>query len=110
MRAELNPVMEFFALLVKLVLILGIVWLSGAITTLIIAINRGGNMVHWTLFSFLLGPFGIFLALKLTWSCPHCRTKILREVRTCPKCQQSIPRMRPGDNPLGPFWTYRRNW
>ncbi len=109
-HAELKSVVEFLALIARIAMILAATWLLSAVAASIIARNRGGNRVHWVLLSLLLGPFAILLTLKLVRPCPHCQAKVLREVRTCPKCHKSIPKIQPQDNPMGPLWTYRRNW
>jgi hypothetical protein len=102
--------MEFVALIAKIALFLGVVWLAGSVITLFLARKRGGNILHWLLLSLLLGPVGILLTLKLAQPCPHCQTKVLREVHICPQCERQIPRIGSDDNPTGPLWSYRRNW
>ena len=102
--------MELAAFIIRGALFLAVLWLTGSVITLYLALNRGGKRLHWLLLSFLLGPFGILLTLKLVQPCPYCLTKVLREIRICPKCQGQMPRIDMDDNPSGPLWTYRRNW
>ena len=102
--------MEVAAFIIMGALLLTVLWVVSSVVTLNLARKRGGNKLHWLLLSLILGPFGILLTLKLVQPCPHCQTKVLREVRICPQCQGKIPRIDADDNPSGPLWTYRRNW
>ena len=57
----------------------------------------------------LLGPIGFYMVLKvLHHLCPNCESPVLRGVRNCPVCSEEIPRLE--HNPVGPMWTYRRDW
>ena len=102
--------MDLWLTLTILAAALVMLWLTTSIATLIIAHRRGGSTLFWISLALLLGPVGLFLVLRLAQSCPHCQTKVLRGIHTCPQCCRDLPRMNPDDNPVGPFWTYRRDW
>ena len=78
--------------------------------TFYIARKKGGKPAQWALFGLLLGPVGIYLTAWLDRPCPTCQRRVLRDVLVCPGCGEEIPRRDPEDNPVGPLWTYRRNW
>ena len=85
-----------------------ILWLALAAATTFIAHRRGGKVLHWVLLGLLLGPVGLFLVVKHAHVCPHCQSRVLRGIYTCPQCHRDVPRLE--ENPVGPLWTYRRNW
>ena len=67
--------------------------------------RRGGRTVPWI----LLGPIGLYMILKvMDHHFPECRVPVLRGVRNCPTCGAEITRLE--NNPVGPMWTYRRDW
>ena len=88
----------------------GLVWLATAGATLWLAHRRGGSPGRWTVYGLLLGPVGIVLALRHVRPCPGCGATVLNEVRVCPACGHDIPRRDPADNPVGPLWSYRKDW
>jgi endogenous inhibitor of DNA gyrase (YacG/DUF329 family) len=93
-----------------LFLLIGIViWLGLGIISATVACRRGGRIFQWGVFGVLLGPVGLFLVFRvLAHKCPSCNAPVLRAVRICPRCGEFIPRLK--HNPVGPFWTYRRDW
>jgi endogenous inhibitor of DNA gyrase (YacG/DUF329 family) len=86
-----------------------LVWVASAVVTAALARRRGGPVGQWVFLGFLLGPIGLLLVLRvMAHCCPHCRAPVLRGVRRCPRCGEEVPRLE--DNPVGPLWTYRRDW
>ena len=84
-------------------------WIGCGVVSAVIARRRGASAYSWVALGFLLGPVGLFLVLKvLAHACPACSAPVLRAVRQCPNCGDDIPRLE--YNPVGPFWTYRRDW
>lgn len=102
--------MDLVDALLCIALVFVLCWLGSGLGAFLIAQGRGGNPAHWAAYGFFLGPFGLFLAYKLTHSCPHCQAKILRGLRSCPACSQPIPQLSDDENPKGSFWSYRRSW
>lgn len=102
--------MDLVTAVFSIALLLGAIWLGSAFLALFVARARGGNLLPWIAYSFLLGPVALALVLRLAHPCPKCQAKVLRGVRVCPACQHPIPPLRPEDNPVGSFWSYRRNW
>ena len=102
--------MDFLTAALGSALLLAAIWLGSALAVPFIARARGGNLLHWSAYGFFLGPVGLLLLMRMVHPCPHCRAKVLRGVKTCPSCQQSIPPLDPERNPVGSFWSYRRNW
>ena len=89
--------------------VMALVWLGcGAVVT-VVARRRGGGTVPWILQGLLLGPVGFYMILKVMHhQCEHCQRPVLRGVRRCPVCGEEIARLK--NNPVGPMWTYRRDW
>ena len=89
--------------------VMALVWLGcGAVVTAV-ARRRGGGTVPWILLGLLLGPVGFYMILKVMHhQCEHCQRPVLRGVRRCPVCGEEIARLK--NNPVGPMWTYRRDW
>ena len=89
--------------------VMTLVWLGcGAVVT-VVARRRGGRTVPWVLLGFLLGPVGFYMIFKVMHhQCEHCQSPVLRGVRHCPVCGEEIARL--AHNPVGPMWTYRRDW
>ena len=84
-------------------------WLGFGIIALKIACGRGGRVFQWAVFGILLGPVALFLVLRvMAHRCPSCNVSILRAIHICISCVEPIPRLK--NNPVGPFWTYRRDW
>ena len=85
--------------------------LRGRASTWVISISlrRGGATAPWILLGALLGPVGIYLIVKVMHhQCDACKKPVLRGVRQCPGCGDDIARLE--HNPVGPMWTYRRDW
>ena len=71
--------------------------------------GSGGATAPWILLGALLGPVGIYLIVKVMHhQCDACKKPVLRGVRLCPECGSDIARLE--HNPVGPMWTYRRDW
>ncbi|HJP33478.1 MAG: hypothetical protein QF689_11800 [Candidatus Latescibacteria bacterium] len=85
-------------------------WMATGGAVLWLARRRGGTIVKWAAFGLLLGPFGLWLALRHVRPCPQCTRTVLNEVPVCPTCGCRIPRRDPADNPVGPLWSYRKDW
>lgn len=85
-------------------------WTLAAVATVWLAMGRGGALVKWAVLGALLGPLGLWLATKHVRACPQCSGTVLNEVPVCPFCAAHIPRRDPADNPLGPLWSYRKDW
>jgi len=85
-------------------------WTLTAAATVWLAMRRGGGFIKWAVLGALLGPLGLWLACQHARSCPRCANTVLNEVPVCPFCACSIPRRDPADNPLGPLWSYRKDW
>ena len=86
-----------------------VVWLGCGAAAAVLAKRRGERAWRWIVLGLLLGPVGLLLVLKvLAHQCPHCRAPVLRAVYTCPQCGLAVPRL--DHNPVGPLWTYRRDW
>ncbi len=86
-----------------------VVWIGCGISAALTARRWGARLVNWLFFGALLGPVALYLVHRvLNHSCPHCQAPVLRAVRICPGCGSQIPRLE--HNPVGPFWTYRRDW
>lgn len=86
-----------------------VLWMGCAIATATIAHQRGASAYLWMGFGTMLGPVGLLLVLKvMVHECPHCQAPVLRAVFCCPRCKGEIPHLE--NNPIGPFWTYRRHW
>ncbi|MFT5090752.1 MAG: endogenous inhibitor of DNA gyrase (YacG/DUF329 family) [Candidatus Latescibacterota bacterium] len=102
--------MEGWVTLFVIVALLSFVlWMACAIATAAIAHKRGDNAYIWMAFGVMLGPVGLLLVLKiLAQECPHCQAPVLRAVFRCPGCGKEVPHLK--ENPMGPFWTYRRHW
>jgi len=84
-------------------------WVGCGLVAARAAHRRGASLHSWIAIGMLLGPVGLFLIYRvLNHTCPHCGAPVLRAVRICPPCNESIPRLK--HNPVGPFWTYRRDW
>lgn len=84
-------------------------WLVCGVFVAAMAQRRGGRTVPWILLGILLGPIGLYMILKvMDHHCPECRVPVLRGVRNCPACGAEITRLE--NNPVGPMWTYRRDW
>ena len=84
-------------------------WVGCGLVAARVAHRRGASLRSWIAIGMLLGPVGLFLIYRvLNHTCPHCGAPVLRAVRICPHCNESIPRLK--HNPVGPFWTYRRDW
>lgn len=85
------------------------VWSGCGLVAATVAHRRGARLKSWLVLGIFLGPVGLFLVYRiLNHTCPHCGAPILRAVRTCPQCKGAIPRLK--HNPVGPLWTYRRDW
>lgn len=102
--------MDLISVLLGIALVVVAFWLGTGLAAYLFARARGGNPLHWAAYGLFLGPFGLFLAYKLTHSCPHCQAKILHGLRNCPACSQPIPQLSDDQNPKGSFWSYRRSW
>lgn len=102
--------MDLFAVLLGIAFFVVACWLGTGLAAFLIARTRGGNSLHWAAYGAFLGPFGLFLAYKLTYSCPYCQAKLLRGLRHCPACAQPLPQLSDDQNPKGSFWSYRRSW
>ena len=101
--------MSLFAITVLVCGLMGLGWLGCGIVTAQKAMRRGGGIVQWILLGILLGPVGLYIVFRfLDHKCPDCRSPILRGIRLCPICNAEIPRLE--NNPVGPMWTYRRDW
>lgn len=85
-------------------------WLTTAVWALSLAKQRGGAFLKWAVLGLLLGPAGLWLAMKHVRPCPQCAQAVLNEVPVCPACSFDIPRRDPADNPVGPLWSYRKDW
>ena len=84
-------------------------WLGCGAKASVMARRRGGATGPWILLGWLLGPVGIYLILKvMNHQCDACEKPVLRGVRHCPECGSDIARLE--HNPVGPMWTYRRDW
>ena len=84
-------------------------WVGCGLVAARVAHRRGASLRGWIAIGMLLGPVGLFLIYRvLNHTCLHCGAPVLRAVRICPLCNESIPRLE--HNPVGPFWTYRRDW
>ena len=102
--------MNFFAIMLFALIAFVALWLVCAVISILMARARGAKLLQWILLGFLLGPIGIAVVLKLATSCTSCSAKVLRGIRTCPNCREQIPAITDENNPVGPLWTYRRNW
>jgi hypothetical protein len=85
-------------------------WIAAAVVTVWLAMSRGGAFIKWAVLGVLLGPFGLWLAVNHVRPCPQCGRSVLNEVPVCPFCGFDIPRQDPVDNPVGPLWSYRKDW
>ena len=85
-------------------------WMAAAVAVLWLAKRRGGAMLKWGALGLLLGPAGLWLATRHVRPCPECARTVLNEVPVCPSCGFDIPRRNPADNPVGPLWSYRKDW
>jgi hypothetical protein len=85
-------------------------WLAAAAGTVWLAMGRGGALIKWSVLGLLLGPIGLWLAVHHVRPCPQCNHTVLNEVPVCPVCASDIPRRDPADNPVGPLWSYRKDW
>ena len=84
-------------------------WFGFGAVAAVMARRRGGGTVPWILLGALLGPIGLYMILKVMHNhCVTCQAPVLRGVRHCPVCAAEIPRLE--NNPVGPMWTYRRDW
>ncbi|MEE2658271.1 MAG: hypothetical protein VX733_07185 [Candidatus Latescibacterota bacterium] len=102
--------MDWVAIAFFVFFALGSLWTATALICARLAVRCGGGTGKWVFLGFLLGPFGIWLTLRLTRSCPNCQGGVFRDVVNCPHCGSEIPRIAPEENPAGPLWTYRRDW
>ena len=102
--------MDLIDVLLGVVFVFAVLWLGSGLWGFVVARSRGGNPAHWAAYAVFLGPFGLLLAFKLSYPCPHCNAKILRGLRTCPCCNQPLPQLGDEENPKGSFWSYRRSW
>jgi len=67
-------------------------WIICGIVAAIIASQKGSSGCGFAIVGFLLGPFGIILALLLSGEqCPYCRKKISKDASVCPYCQKELP-------------------
>ncbi len=87
-----------------------LLWSLAAAGTVWLAMGRGGAFLKWAVLGLLLGPIGLWLAANHARPCPQCGGTVLNEVPVCPFCAVDIPRRDPADNPLGPLWSYRKDW
>lgn len=87
-----------------------LLWIAGAVATVLLARRRGGALGKWLTLGVLLGPVGLWLAVRHVRPCPACSRIVLNEVPRCPDCGATIPRRDPADNPVGPLWSYRKDW
>ncbi|MBN63172.1 MAG: hypothetical protein CME20_17595 [Gemmatimonadetes bacterium] len=95
------------AVVVGIAMTLG--WLGCGAAAAVMARRRGGATAPWILLGALLGPVGIYLIVKVMHhQCDACKKPVLRGVRQCPGCGDDIARLE--HNPVGPMWTYRRDW
>ena len=85
-------------------------WVLAAGATVWLAMSRGGAFIKWAVLGGLLGPVGLWLAVNHVRPCPQCSRCVLNEVPVCPFCDFDIPRRDPADNPVGPLWSYRKDW
>ena len=84
-------------------------WLLCGVAVAVMARRRGGGAGPWILLGILLGPIGLYVILKVMHHhCGACQIPVLRGVRHCPSCGEKIPRLE--HNPVGPMWSYRRDW
>ncbi len=97
-------------LLFVLLLLIGLsIWLGLGMISAAVACRLGGSIFQWVVFGVLLGPVGLLLVFRiLAHKCSSCDAPVLRAVRICPRCGESILRLK--HNPVGLFWTYRRDW
>ncbi len=87
-----------------------VLWMLTAVATVWLAMRHGGAFIKWAVLGTLLGPLGLWFAFRHVRSCPQCGGTVLNEVPVCPYCTAPIPRRDPADNPLGPLWSYRKDW
>lgn len=87
-----------------------LVWCAFAALTVWVARQRGGSFTQWAVLGLLLGPVGLWWATHHVRPCPACNATVLNEVPVCPVCAADIPRRDPADNPVGPLWSYRKDW
>ncbi len=83
-----------------------VIWLLFGIVCAVVAGNKGRNRIGWFLIGFLLGPFGLILALVVGKNneaiekaqmdsgefkkCPHCAELIKREATKCRYCGEAV--------------------
>lgn len=74
-----------------------LIWILFGIVTGMVMSNRNRSSGAGFLLGFLLGPFGLIIALltkeevapaQRTRECPHCREQMRRDASTCPHCQK----------------------
>lgn len=82
-------------------------WLMCGIVAAMIGSRKGAGCAGFAL-GFLLGPFGILIALFMGGNrkaCPYCRELIHKEAIVCPRCQRDLVAMRANprspDDPFG---------
>ena len=90
--------------------VLAILWVLAALWTLHVARRHGGSCARWFLYGTLLGPIGVLLSYRMVRACPTCGAVVLRDVLTCPSCENQVPRMDPNDHPEDYMKTYRKTW
>jgi hypothetical protein len=71
-------------------IVIGPLWCACGIIAAIIASPRGKSGSLFFLLGFLLGPFGILIALSEGKPCPACRSRISDEAKVCPKCAHQL--------------------
>jgi hypothetical protein len=69
-----------------------VIWILCGIVAGIIGSSKGAGCSGFAL-GFLLGPFGILIAIFMKGdrkSCPHCKETVKKDATVCPHCQRDL--------------------
>ena len=68
-----------------------IVWILCGVIAAFIASSKGSSGCGFAIVGFLLGPFGILIALFASGrKCPYCGKNISKDAKICPYCGKEL--------------------